>query len=82
MKHQPVTTLDDVHPGKVYRLDAVLAVLPLHRSTVYRHAAAGVIAATRPKGAWLVLGAEVRPRRSRPRRRSSATSGPPPPWPG
>ena len=60
MKHAPVTTLDDVHPGKVYRLDAVLAVLPLHRSTVYRHAAAGLIAATRLGGVWLVLGAEVR----------------------
>ena len=60
MKHAPVTTLDDVHPGKVYRLADVVAVLPIDRSTVYRHVAAGVIAATRLGGVWLVLGAEVR----------------------
>ena len=60
MKHSPVTTLDDVHPGKVYRLTDVVAVLPIDRSTVYRHVAAGVIAATRLGGVWLVLGAEVR----------------------
>lgn len=60
MKHPPVTTLDDIRPGTVYRLTDVVAVLPIDRSTVYRHVAAGAIAATRLGGVWLVLGAEVR----------------------
>ena len=39
---------------------SVAAVLPIDRSTVYRHVATGVIAATRLGGVWVVLGAEVR----------------------